>query len=229
MLDVIARPPVPRRTRLVACAAVRGAGGASPHPVLHAALDTCEAFADRAASKLDMKAARRAVDAALADAERQRVDELVRLPSWLDADVWQAHELRHRKSPFQRAAELVLQVLVHRDLDAGHLFRVTESVWQHRAAPVDQFPADWTDRCRLVHEVFGDPLRPAALDPSWRTEAVIALAAGLYESRDFGPMPVLADALEDAGCSDADVLAHCRGPGPHVRGCWVVDLVLGKD
>ncbi len=42
-------------------------------------------------------------------------------------------------------------------------------------------------------------------------------------------MPVLADALEDAGCADADILAHCRGHGPHVRGCWVVDLVLGKE
>ena len=50
----------------------------------------------------------------------------------------------------------------------------------------------------------------------------------MYESRDFAAMPVLADALEEAGCDHADVLAHCRGPGPHVRGCWVVDLVLGK-
>ncbi|QDU20371.1 hypothetical protein ETAA1_23230 [Urbifossiella limnaea] len=51
----------------------------------------------------------------------------------------------------------------------------------------------------------------------------------MYESRDFAPMPVLADALEDAGCADNDILAHCRGDGPHVRGCWVVDLVLGKS
>jgi len=51
----------------------------------------------------------------------------------------------------------------------------------------------------------------------------------MYESRDFAPMPVLADALEEAGCDDAAVLAHCRDPqAPHVRGCWVVDLVLGK-
>jgi hypothetical protein len=68
----------------------------------------------------------------------------------------------------------------------------------------------------------------AEFDPSWRTEAVVSLARGMYEARDFAPMPVLADALEDAGCGDADLLAHRRGPGPHVRGCWVVDLVLGK-
>ncbi|HYH68698.1 MAG TPA: hypothetical protein VD866_28655 [Urbifossiella sp.] len=81
----------------------------------------------------------------------------------------------------------------------------------------------------LALELIGpNPFRPVAFDPIWRTEAVVGLARGMYEARDFGPMPVLADALEDAGCADADVLAHCRGPGPHVRGCWVVDLVLGK-
>jgi hypothetical protein len=53
--------------------------------------------------------------------------------------------------------------------------------------------------------------------------------AGMCESRDFGAMPILADALHDAGCDNADILDHCRGPGPHVRGCWVVDLVLGKE
>jgi hypothetical protein len=78
---------------------------------------------------------------------------------------------------------------------------------------------------------MSDVLRPAdkSFDPSWRTEVVVGLAAGMYESRDFAPMPVLADALEDAGCAAPDILAHCRGPGPHVRGCWVVDLVLGKS
>jgi hypothetical protein len=51
----------------------------------------------------------------------------------------------------------------------------------------------------------------------------------MYESRDFGAMPILVDALQEAGCESEDILAHCRGPGPHVRGCWVVDLVLGKE
>ena len=81
----------------------------------------------------------------------------------------------------------------------------------------------------LFRDVFGARFRPVAFNQSWRTEAVVALARGMYESRDFGLMPVLADALDDAGCGDADVLAHCRGTGPHVRGCWVVDLVLGKS
>ncbi|MDY3557619.1 hypothetical protein R5W23_000146 [Gemmata sp. JC673] len=65
--------------------------------------------------------------------------------------------------------------------------------------------------------------------PEWRTETVLALAREMYESRDFSAMPILADALQDAGCNNEDVLNHCRGPGPHVRGCWVVDLLLGKE
>jgi hypothetical protein len=81
----------------------------------------------------------------------------------------------------------------------------------------------------LLREIFGNPFRPVALDPTWLTSTVTALAKQMYESGDFSSMPVLADALQDAGCDNADVLDHCRGPGPHVRGCWVVDLVLGKE
>ena len=72
---------------------------------------------------------------------------------------------------------------------------------------------------------------PSAPSPStrrWLTSTVLGLARAIYADRAFDRLPILADALEDAGCDDADVLAHCRGDGPHVRGCWVVDLVLGK-
>jgi hypothetical protein len=80
-------------------------------------------------------------------------------------------------------------------------------------------------------DIFGpNPFRPVAFDPSWRTSTTVGLARTMYESRDFGAMPVLADALEEAGCDSPDVLGHCRDPnGGHVRGCWVVDLVLGKS
>jgi hypothetical protein len=67
-------------------------------------------------------------------------------------------------------------------------------------------------------------------DPAWRTSTAVALATQMYDSRDFSIMPILADALQDAGCDNDDILAHCRDPqGTHVRGCWVVDLVLGKS
>jgi hypothetical protein len=84
-------------------------------------------------------------------------------------------------------------------------------------------------QAQLVRDIFGNPFRPVTASPSWLTTTALSLARQMYESRDFAPMPILADALEGAGCDDADVLGHCRGPGPHVRGCWVVDLVLGKS
>jgi hypothetical protein len=82
----------------------------------------------------------------------------------------------------------------------------------------------------LVHEVFGNPFRPVSFSPEWRTSTAVAIAKSMYDSRDFAPMPLLADALQDAGCEHADILDHCReANGTHVRGCWVVDLVLGKS
>jgi hypothetical protein len=63
----------------------------------------------------------------------------------------------------------------------------------------------------------------------WRTDTAVSLARQMYESREFGATPILADALQDAGCDSEDVLNHCRGEGPHVRGCWMVDLVLYKQ
>jgi hypothetical protein len=80
-----------------------------------------------------------------------------------------------------------------------------------------------------LRDVFGNPFRPVTLDPAWRTANVVSLARAIYDERAFDRMPILADALEDAGCTSADVLEHCRRPGEHVRGCWVVDLVLGKE
>ena len=82
----------------------------------------------------------------------------------------------------------------------------------------------------LFRCVMGNPFRPVAFVPEWRTPTAVAIARGMYESRDFSGMPVLADALEDAGCSEPAVLGHCRDPkGLHARGCWVVDLVLDRE
>jgi hypothetical protein len=81
----------------------------------------------------------------------------------------------------------------------------------------------------LLRCIFGNPFRPVMFSPAWRTDTAVALARQMYEGRDFGAMPILADALQDAGCDSEDVLGHCRDPGPHVRGCWVADLVLGRE
>lgn len=82
----------------------------------------------------------------------------------------------------------------------------------------------------FLHDIFGNPFRPVTFDPVWQTSTAIALARTMYDARDFAAMPILADALEEAGCDVPEVLTHCRDPqGVHVRGCWVVDLVLGKS
>jgi hypothetical protein len=81
----------------------------------------------------------------------------------------------------------------------------------------------------LLRDVVGNPFRPVAFDPRWRTADTVGIARAVYEDRVFSRLPLLADALMDAGCDDEQVISHCRHSGPHVRGCWVVDLVLGKE
>jgi hypothetical protein len=85
------------------------------------------------------------------------------------------------------------------------------------------------NECSILRDIFGNPFRPVTLDPRWLTASVVDLASAIYEERAFERMPILADALMDAGCDNDDILNHCRGDGPHVRGCWVVDLLLGKE
>jgi hypothetical protein len=89
-------------------------------------------------------------------------------------------------------------------------------------------------RCDLLRDIFGNPFqsrspfRWVVVEPRWLTSTVVALARSVYDERAFDRLPILADALQDAGCESADVLDHCRGEGVHARGCWAVDLVLGK-
>jgi hypothetical protein len=84
--------------------------------------------------------------------------------------------------------------------------------------------------CQYFREIFGPLLfRPVTINAAWLTPTVTNLAQAIYDERAFEQMPVLADALEDAGCTSTEMLNHCRQPGVHVRGCWVVDLILGKS
>ncbi|MBI1918367.1 MAG: hypothetical protein HYS12_27060 [Planctomycetes bacterium] len=84
----------------------------------------------------------------------------------------------------------------------------------------------------LLRDVLGNPFRPVMINPSWlawNASTVRNMTQAIYEERAFDRLPILADALEDAGCTDAEILNHCRGPGPHVRGCFAVDLLLGRE
>jgi hypothetical protein len=89
--------------------------------------------------------------------------------------------------------------------------------------------AEQQEATALLRDVLGNPFRPVIVEPSWRSSNVVTLARAIYDERAFDRMPILADALEDAGCTNPDILDHCRQPGEHVRGCWLVDLVLGKN
>ena len=107
--------------------------------------------------------------------------------------------------------------------------------WLVRAAldPAKHDRANKWEECapqaNLARDIFGNPFRPVTFAAAWRTDTAVSLAQGMYERRDFSAMPILADALQDAGCDSDDVLNHCRDVNAaHVRGCWVVDLVLGK-
>jgi hypothetical protein len=83
-------------------------------------------------------------------------------------------------------------------------------------------------QCHLLRDIFGNPFHPAVLDSAWLIPDMVRLAQSVYDSQDFSGLPVLADALMETGCTNAEILVHCRGPGQHVRGCWGLDLILRK-
>lgn len=97
--------------------------------------------------------------------------------------------------------------------------------WQHAADEAAR-------QAELVRCVLGNPFHPASFDPTWLAAsdgAAQRIAQVIYDGRVFTDLPILADALEEAGCAEASILTHCRTPGLHARGCWVVDGVLGKQ
>jgi hypothetical protein len=138
---------------------------------------------------------------------------------------------------------------VYNYASAGHLaaigasYRAAEAAkFAARAAGAAGRPGAKTERIaqsKLVRDVFGNPFHPVTVDPAWlawQGGTVRKLAGDADEGRrlpegtlEATRVAVLADALEDAGCADAELLGHLRGPEPHVRGCWAVDLLLGKD
>jgi hypothetical protein len=81
----------------------------------------------------------------------------------------------------------------------------------------------------LLRDIFGNPFNPVSVNPAWLTPHVVKLAQDIHDQCGYSRMPELANTLADAGCTNADILSHCRQPGVHVRGCWVVDLILGKE
>ena len=94
------------------------------------------------------------------------------------------------------------------------------------------FDEEWSYQCGIIREIFGNPCRPVMIDPVWLTwnrGAIAKLARSIYDDGAFDTLPILADALEEAGCLDGSMLSHCRLGKDHVPGCWVIDLLLGKE
>jgi hypothetical protein len=115
-------------------------------------------------------------------------------------------------------------------LPAGATQNEGKAVWKHPTFLAGK-EAEGRAVCDLIRDIIGNPFRPVSLEPSWLTwndGTVVKLAQGIYEDRAFDRLPILADALEEAGCDNTDILAHCRQPTEYVRGCWVVDTILGK-
>lgn len=125
------------------------------------------------------------------------------------------------------AAHYACQAKVQAASPVGAAGRVGRDVTREEAEG-----AEWTAQAALLHDLFGLlPFRPVIIVPAWAAwngGTVVKLARAIYEDRTFDRLPILADALEEAGCDNADILAHCRQRGEHVQGCWVVDLLLGK-
>jgi hypothetical protein len=197
-----------RKLRLFSCACCRRVWNFVRSELLESALDTLERYVDGAVSKKRLSETGKAC-AAFRD---QHWDETGK-----EEEICVAGELLNASTTKQRR-----QVIALGD-SAAHAY-----AW----AKVGDFNNRLADEraCQslLLRDIFGNPFRRVSVDPAWLTSTVVALANGIYAERAFDRMPILADALQDAGCDNDDVLTHCRGDGPHVRGCWVVDMLLGK-
>ncbi len=202
MLEYIQGKASDRKSRLFACACCRGVWESIKLKKCHNAILVAELYADGCLGVDKAAAARR-------ELERQ---------------YWEV-PASHTYVVVQRMVEAALGTL--RGAFANGVYHANSQ--QSSLALCDDKPAAADAQAKAVRCIFGNPFRPAAFSAEWRTDTAVSLARQMYESRDFSAMPILADALQDAGCDNADILNHCREPnGVHVRGCWVVDLVLGK-
>jgi hypothetical protein len=196
-----------RKLRLFGVACCRRVAGAHTHPAAAPAVEIAERLADGEATDQERLRAYRAVNPMRNPAIRG-----------FGFTPWHAPMCLVRRNAFVSATATSRQTVLDASLCGGCGVEGSTS-----------YATEHVAQASLLRDIFGNPFRPVAFSPEWRTSTAVGIAGGMYESRDFGAMPILADALQDAGCDSGDVLGHCRGPGPHVRGCWVVDLVLGKE
>ena len=209
MLNQLGAKISDRKLRLFACACCRRVWNFVRDERLHAAFDTVERYADKQAGDKKRLDARKGIAAFREEHydDTGREEEIC-----IGTELWNASNKSMRR------------VVATCGEGAAAAF-----AWAKVGEYEERRRAERKDQTALVRDIFGNPFRPISLDPAWLTSDVLALARGIYAERAFDRMPILADALQDAGCADEAVLAHCRAAGwEHVRGCWVVDLLLGK-
>jgi hypothetical protein len=202
MLAFVREKAGDRKLRLFACAVCRRLAPLVSLPEYLNGLEAAESSVDGGRTRAAMRRCRRAL-------ERRRVELVSGAPQGKE---WTALFLGHLaicEKDYRNFAQSLSDV---------------RSGWTG-----DPFTTELPDGHLIARDIFGNPFRPVSADPAWLTPTVVGLARGVYEDRAFDRLPILADALQDAGCENADVLDHCRSAGPHARGCWVVDLVLGKS
>jgi hypothetical protein len=220
MLEFLRGKTSERKLRLFACVCCRRIWNLLHDKRSRKAVECSEQFADGQIDKEQLSAARKEAE-----------------------DAWWRRAFRHRGSlpdkgrRVQYASEAVKFV-------ASATGRATELFEKMRLAASASLGAELLEqgasssqpklqRCDLLRELFGNPFRPSsplsAAVLAWNGGTVVKLAQSIYDDRAFDRLPILADALEEAGCTDQDILQHCRLPGVHVRGCWPVDLILVKE
>ncbi|MCI0703357.1 MAG: hypothetical protein L0241_19940 [Planctomycetia bacterium] len=218
-----------RRQRLLAAGFCRAVKHLFDHPDLNDALAVIEDHADGLASVAEVEKARqrcRVIAVAANDSANNAADSGT-------SDQLQ-HAVRNQLAwALAYAASPLLTVSDVGRHAAGAAVEAHTGAVLMAPVPQVEFDAATAEQAiimrTVVWEVVGNPFRTVSFSASWRTDTAMSLARQMYESREFSAMPILADALQDAGCDNEDLLAHCRDTKlVHLRGCWVLDCVLGK-
>ena len=206
-----------RKLRLIGCACARRVWSRVKLNECHVALDVAERIADGIASEAEVSEGFRLANYA----RDMNTGTAIGIPR------------RYKTREARCAAWAVYELVEPLDREYRDYLNIVYSCVLRAMEFLKDMPPDPTGhflhQARVIRDIVGNPFRPVTFDSGWRTSDVMLLAQRVYDTRDFSAMPILADALQDAGCTADDLLSHLRDPKQiHYRGCWAVDLALGK-